>query len=68
MGEYRVPHRDIRFVLNEVLDLQSHYSGLAGCEEADSDMVDAILEEGGKFAERVLSPLNPHGRSARLSV
>ncbi len=61
MSEYKVPHRDMRFVLNEVFDFASHYSKLPDCEEATPDMIEAILEEGGKFAERVLSPLNKVG-------
>jgi alkylation response protein AidB-like acyl-CoA dehydrogenase len=61
MGEYRVPHRDIRFVFNEVLDMPGHYRQLPECEEATPDMIDAILDEGGKFAERVLAPLNQVG-------
>ncbi len=61
MGEYKVPHRDIRFVLNEVLNAQEHYSGLSNCEEATPDMIDAILDEAGKFAERVIAPLNQVG-------
>ncbi len=60
MGEYRVPHRDIRFVLNEVLNIEEHYNKL-NCEEATPDMIDAILDEAGKFAERVVAPLNQVG-------
>lgn len=61
MAEYKAPLRDMQFVLNEVLSLEEHYQSLPGCEEATPDMVSAILEEGAKFAERVLSPLNQVG-------
>ncbi len=61
MGEYKVPHRDIRFVLNEVLDISAHYSHLPDCDDATPDMIEAILDEGGKFAERVIAPLNQVG-------
>lgn len=61
MAEYKAPLRDMQFVLNEVLSLEEHYQNLPGCEEATPDMVSAILEEGAKFAERVLSPLNQVG-------
>jgi alkylation response protein AidB-like acyl-CoA dehydrogenase len=61
MPEYKAPLRDMNFVLNEVLDAESHYQSLAGCEDATPDMVAAIMEEGAKFAERVLSPLNRVG-------
>ena len=60
MGEYRVPHRDIRFVLNELLNVEQHYQEL-NCEEATPDMIDAILDEAGKFSERVIAPLNQVG-------
>ena len=61
MGEYKVPHRDIRFVLNELLNIEQHYSGLNNCEDATPDMIDAIIDEAGKFAERVIAPLNQVG-------
>ncbi|ADZ92129.1 acyl-CoA dehydrogenase C-terminal domain-containing protein [Marinomonas mediterranea] len=61
MPEYKAPLRDIKFVTEEVLDINNHYANLAGAEEATPDMVAAILEEGAKFAERVLSPLNRIG-------
>ncbi|MEL0637316.1 acyl-CoA dehydrogenase C-terminal domain-containing protein [Marinomonas sp. TI.3.20] len=61
MPEYKAPLRDIKFVTEELLDIHSHYSTLPGGEEATPDMVSAILEEGAKFSERVLSPLNRVG-------
>ncbi|HWG78860.1 MAG TPA: acyl-CoA dehydrogenase, partial [Stellaceae bacterium] len=35
--------------------------GLPGCEQATSDVVDAVLEEAGKLAGGVLAPLNRIG-------
>ncbi len=61
MSEYKVPHRDMSFLLNEVFDFPAHYSELPDCEEVTPDLVEAILEEGGKFSERILSPLNQVG-------
>ena len=61
MPEYKAPLRDIHFVMNEMLDTEQHYRSLPGCEDATPDMVAAILEEGAKFAERVLAPLNQVG-------
>lgn len=61
MPEYKAPLRDIQFVLDEMLQSEQHYQKLPGCEEATPDMLGAILEEGAKFAERVLAPLNQVG-------
>ncbi|WP_417515556.1 acyl-CoA dehydrogenase [Minwuia sp.] len=60
MSEYTAPVRDFRFVLNHVCDLQA-LSELPGYDHAEPDLVDAILEEGAKFANGVLSPLNWSG-------
>ncbi|MFK8081966.1 MAG: acyl-CoA dehydrogenase C-terminal domain-containing protein [Granulosicoccus sp.] len=61
MPTYNPPLQDIRFALRNVLDFDAHYAQLSGAEDADPDTVDAILEEGGKFAREVLSPLNAIG-------
>ena len=60
MAEYKAPLRDMRFVLNEVFNLDEHYQTL-GLEEVNSDLVNAFLEEGAKFSENELSPLNRSG-------
>lgn len=60
MSEYRAPLKDMRFVLEELIGLEQ-IARLPQCEEASPDVVAAILEEGGKFAEEVLAPLNRVG-------
>jgi acyl-CoA dehydrogenase len=57
---YSAPLADMRFLLQEVAGL-SEIAQLAGCEEATPDLVDAVLEEAGKFAAGVLAPLNSVG-------
>ena len=57
MSIYAAPQRDMRFVLNELVDL-SAIQALPGNEEVSPDLVDAVLEEAGKFATGVLDPLN----------
>lgn len=63
MPTYNPPLQDIRFALRDVLDYDGHYAALPGAEEATPDTVDAILEEGAKFAREVLGPLNAVGDS-----
>jgi alkylation response protein AidB-like acyl-CoA dehydrogenase len=50
----------MKFLLHEVLEI-SRFSELESFKDADSEMVDAILEESSKFAEEVLTPLNRVG-------
>ena len=61
MSAYNPPLQDMRFVLRNVLEFGAHYEALAGAEDADPETVDAILEEGAKFARDVLAPLNSVG-------
>lgn len=61
MPEYKAPLRDISFVLNEVLEAESILQPLPGYEEVTADLMDAIVAEGAKFSEEVLSPLNQVG-------
>ncbi len=60
MPSYSAPLRDQRFVLNDVLNVQQ-YGNLPSFADAPADIVDAVLEEGGKFCENVLYPLNKVG-------
>jgi len=60
MPSYKAPVRDTRFVVNEVLRLDS-YGNLPGFESVGTDIVDAVIEEAGKFAAEVVAPLNASG-------
>ncbi|KAA6177723.1 acyl-CoA dehydrogenase C-terminal domain-containing protein [Pseudomonas veronii] len=60
MPEYKAPLRDMRFLIDHVFDFHGHYAAL-GATDASPDMVSAILEEGAKFCENVLAPLNRSG-------
>ncbi|MEQ8662329.1 MAG: acyl-CoA dehydrogenase N-terminal domain-containing protein, partial [Gammaproteobacteria bacterium] len=60
MLEYAAPLRDMRFVIEEVIGCEQ-LAVLAGCEEITAELVDAVLEEAGKFAGGVLAPLNRVG-------
>lgn len=60
MAEYRAPTREMKFVLKDVIGI-SEISEIEKFQEATDDIIDAILEEAGKFCEAVLSPLNVVG-------
>ncbi|MCX0175290.1 acyl-CoA dehydrogenase N-terminal domain-containing protein, partial [Escherichia coli] len=57
---YHAPIKDIRFALNELADLAA-ICGLPGYGECSVELTDAVLEEGAKFAEGVLAPINKQG-------
>ena len=60
MPVYQAPSRDLRFVVNELLELES-YNNLPGFEAVSADLVDTIASEAGKFCAEVLFPLNAVG-------
>ena len=60
MSYYKAPLKEMQFVIEELSEL-SALAGLPGYEDADKDLVEAILEQAGKFAEEVISPLNKLG-------
>ena len=60
MPIYNPPLRDMKFIMQEMLDV----GGLTTYEnyaEADVETLDAILEQSAKFASEVLTPLNMVG-------
>ena len=67
MSNYSPPIAEMRFVMQELASLGA-LSALPGLEAASPDLVDAVLEEAGKFAANVLAPLDPVGdkEGARL--
>ena len=57
---YTAPVRDFTFILNEVLEIERH-ANQPGFEDVSADLVGQILEEGAKFAEEVIAPINRIG-------
>ncbi|MDB5770087.1 MAG: acyl-CoA dehydrogenase [Burkholderia sp.] len=61
MGQYVAPLRDMQFVLHELLNVQDELKQLPRHAEVDADIINQVLEEGGKFASEVVFPLNHAG-------
>tara|TARA_R110000822_G_scaffold159476_19_gene299380 strand:- start:14362 stop:16131 length:1770 start_codon:yes stop_codon:yes gene_type:complete len=57
MTVYNAPVDDMKFLLNNVLGMES-IAQLPGYEEATPDMVDAIIDEAARFYGEVLAPTN----------
>ena len=61
MPQYTPPLRDMQFVLHELLNVVDELKQLPRHADIDAATIDAVLEEGGKFASQVLAPLNQSG-------
>ena len=61
MPEYKAPLRDIRFLIHELFQIEKHYARFPQTAELNTELLDAMLDEAAKVAEKVLSPLNRSG-------
>ena len=61
MPSYTPPLRDMQFVMHEVLKVTDELKQLPRYADMDVDTINAVLEEGGKFAAQVAFPLNISG-------
>ena len=61
MPSYTPPLRDMQFVMHEVLSVADEYKAMPRYAEVDTDTINAVLEEAGKFAANVTFPLNISG-------
>ena len=61
MPSYHAPLRDMRFVMFELLDAQTVLNQMPAYVDLDADTINAVLEEGAKFAENIVFPLNQSG-------
>jgi alkylation response protein AidB-like acyl-CoA dehydrogenase len=60
MSDYQAPVKEMNFTLNDVIDVKE-VTSLEKFQDADDDLIEAILIEGAKFTGDVLSPLNRIG-------
>jgi alkylation response protein AidB-like acyl-CoA dehydrogenase len=61
MPSYTPPLRDMQFVMHELLNAGEELKPMARYADVDADTINAVLEEGGKFASEVIFPLNKSG-------
>lgn len=57
MTAYKVPQKELYFILQELVNYTEHAS-MPGYEDAGADMVEAILPEAAKFFEELVAPTN----------
>ncbi len=60
MIPYSPPQDDMRFLLID-LEMLPRVAALPGFEDADAELVEALLTEAGKLSSEVLAPLNKSG-------
>jgi len=58
--DYTAPLADLQFILNQVLDVGA-LAALERYAQVEPDIVNAVLGEGARFTEQVLSPVNRAG-------
>lgn len=68
MPTYNPPLRDMQFVLHEVLQATQVLKDCPPHADIDVDTINAVLEEGGKFAAEVVFPLNVSGDTEGCSL
>ena len=61
MPTYTPPLRDMQFVMHELLHVVDDLKAMPAHADMDEDTINAVLEEGGKFASEILYPLNMTG-------
>ena len=68
MPSYTPPLRDMQFVMHEVLNVVDDFKQIPKHAEVDAETINAVLEEGGKFAAEVVFPLNVSGDTEGCSI
>ncbi len=58
MPTYTAPLRDMHFVLFDLLKVEDELKTLPRHADLDRETIEAVLEEGARFASQVIQPLN----------
>jgi alkylation response protein AidB-like acyl-CoA dehydrogenase len=61
MPSYTPPLRDMQLVMHELLKVSADLQAIPAHADIDAETINAVLEEGGKFAAEVIFPLNQSG-------
>ena len=59
--DYHAPLREMRFVIERVLDAPSSWRASPAFADVDADTAAAVLDEAARFAREVLLPINSGG-------
>tara|TARA_B100000676_G_scaffold110582_1_gene110505 strand:- start:2838 stop:4625 length:1788 start_codon:yes stop_codon:yes gene_type:complete len=60
MVSYNPPINDMSFLMND-LGMLPRVAALPGYEDADAELIDALLNEAGKLSSEILAPINRIG-------
>src|SRR5690606_10091735 len=61
MNNYRSPLTDLRFVIHQVLKAPQVLATLPAHADTGTEIIDAVLEEGGRFCDQIVGPLYQEG-------
>ena len=61
MTAYKAPINDIKFVMEDLLDIHGHYQKYPGYEDATPEVLDMVLSECARLCETELAPINQSG-------
>ena len=59
--DYTARERDADFLMNDVFDVQKSWAEIEAYQELSSDLIKAVVAEGGRLASENMAPLNEVG-------
>ena len=68
MPTYSPPLRDMQFLMHELFQVVADFKQMPRHVDIDADTINAVLEEGGKFAAEVALPLNVTGDTEGCTI